>query len=406
MRNKQRKWIVLFAILALISFLIPVLTPLLTARADTVTDLELKLEEAKKAQEEAEANIAAVQGEITDAKSQRESLDKDISALETELYQISLEIETNEANIATLGEELASAEEEADNYNTVFQNRVRIMYERGSLSTLTILFSAKDFTDLLKRAELISQIAAYDASVLERMENTKEEIRTKKTALEDANTIVALNRDIQAAKKAELDASRSALETTISALQADEEAYLATLDEADAAEAALREEIRKLTTPATPTAPPPATQESPEPEVSAPTPSVDSGGQFCWPTPSTTYITSPYGTRYHPVQKRNKTHTGIDIGAGHGADILAAEGGTVLRAGWNSGYGNYIVIDHGSGIQTLYGHCSALLVETGQAVSRGQKIALVGSTGVSTGPHLHFEVLINGSYTDPMSYFQ
>jgi len=94
------------------------------------------------------------------------------------------------------------------------------------------------------------------------------------------------------------------------------------------------------------------------------------------------------------------------IGAGHGASIVAAESGTVLRAGWNSGYGNYVVIDHGSGVQTLYGHCSALTVKTGQSVSRGQQIALVGSTGVSTGPHLHFEVLINGSYTDPMSYFE
>ncbi|MBQ7036908.1 MAG: peptidoglycan DD-metalloendopeptidase family protein [Clostridia bacterium] len=264
------------------------------------------------------------------------------------------------------------------------------MYERGSLSVLTVLFSADSFSDLLKRAELISQIAAYDDAVMERMEKAQAEIQAKKQVLEEANTITKLNRDIQQNKKAELDAKKASLDSAMSALTADENAYRAALDEADAAEEALRAEIQALTNPSL---------------GGTTTPPKYSGGKFCWPTPSTTYITSPFGTRYHPIQKRNKTHTGIDIGAGHGASILAAEAGTVLRADWNSGYGNYVVIDHGGGVQTLYGHCSALLVKSGQTVSRGQQIALVGSTGVSTGPHLHFEVLINGSYTDPMAYF-
>ena len=101
-----------------------------------------------------------------------------------------------------------------------------------------------------------------------------------------------------------------------------------------------------------------------------------------------------------------KTHTGIDIGASHGTNIYAAASGTVLVSGWNSGgYGNYVVIDHGGGITTLYGHCSTLLVSSGQTVTKGQVIAKVGSTGMSTGPHLHFEVLKNGAHTNPMAYF-
>lgn len=388
--NKQRKWVILLAVLALITFLIPTITPLITARADTVASLEAKLKEAEKARKSAESGLSNVQSEIKDAKAKRAALDREISALEQEIHAIQVEIDENEKRLGAVEEELKKAEEDAQSYKQIFQERVRIMYERGSLSVLTVLFSADSFSDLLKRAELISQIAAYDDAVMERMEKAQAEIQAKKQVLEEANTITKLNRDIQQNKKAELDAKKASLDSAMSALTADENAYRAALDEADAAEEALRAEIQALTNPSL---------------GGTTTPPKYSGGKFCWPTPSTTYITSPFGTRYHPIQKRNKTHTGIDIGAGHGASILAAEAGTVLRADWNSGYGNYVVIDHGGGVQTLYGHCSALLVKSGQTVSRGQQIALVGSTGVSTGPHLHFEVLINGSYTDPMAYF-
>ena len=163
------------------------------------------------------------------------------------------------------------------------------------------------------------------------------------------------------------------------------------LDAADREEESLRREIQSLTS-----------QSSSNSGTSA---AVYSGGALSWPAPSTTYVTSPYGWRFHPIQKRNKLHTGIDIGAGYGASVIAAEGGTVLRAGWNGGYGQYIVIDHGNGLSTLYAHNSTLLVSAGQVVTRGQKIALVGSTGNSTGPHLHFEVLLYGQTQDPMSYF-
>lgn len=399
MRKKQQKLIILLAIIAAISVVIPTIAPLLTARADTVSDLKNKLSAAQEARKNAEAGLSNVKGEISNAKAKREELDVDISALETEIYTLSVQIEENEKGIAQITKELQEAEKNAEEYENTFKERVRVMYERSNVSFLNILFGAKDFSDFLKRVETVAQIVEYDKAVMKRMADTQAEIEQKKTALEESNAIVELNREIQESKKAELDANKAALSTVISDLESDEEAYRAALDEADAAEEALRAEIRALTGSASTPAPQAGS-------ASTPAPVRDGGGRFCWPTPSTTYITSPFGTRFHPVQKRNKTHTGIDIGAGHGASIVAAESGTVLRAGWNSGYGNYVVIDHGSGVQTLYGHCSALTVKTGQSVSRGQQIALVGSTGVSTGPHLHFEVLINGSYTDPMSYFE
>ncbi|MBQ7033125.1 MAG: peptidoglycan DD-metalloendopeptidase family protein [Clostridia bacterium] len=394
MRNVQKKLIILFAAILTFSLLASLIAPLLAARADTVTQLEDKLKEAQRSRAAAEAGLAEVEGEITNAEAKRKSLDEDISALETELYTLSLQIAENEENISLLEADLTEAVEAAADYEDSFKERVRVMYERSDVSFLNILFGAENFSDLLKRVETVSRIVEYDRSVLDRMAENQAQIETKKTALEDTNAAVELSRDIQAAKKAELDANRAALTTVIAELESDEDSYRATLDAADAAEEALRAEIRALTQTQTPAKAPAETNQV-----------TDSGGRFCWPTPSTTYVTSPFGTRFHPVQKRYKTHTGIDIGAGSGASIVSAESGTVLRAGWNSGYGNYVVVDHGGGVQTLYGHCSALLVSAGQSVSRGEQIALVGSTGVSTGPHLHFEVLINGEYTDPMAYF-
>ncbi|MBQ7702863.1 MAG: M23 family metallopeptidase, partial [Firmicutes bacterium] len=132
---------------------------------------------------------------------------------------------------------------------------------------------------------------------------------------------------------------------------------------------------------------------------------VYEGGVFTWPCPSSHYITYTFGYRYHPVFGDWRFHTGIDISAYTGADIIAAASGKVIMAQWYGGYGNCVMIDHGSGIVTLYGHASALCVSQGQEVSRGQLIARVGSTGWSTGPHLHFEVRINGEYVDPLQYF-
>ena len=128
------------------------------------------------------------------------------------------------------------------------------------------------------------------------------------------------------------------------------------------------------------------------------------GGTFCWPSESSTRVTSEFGMRIHPILKVNKMHTGIDIGAAAGTNVLAANSGTVIKAGWNNSYGNVIMIDHGGGIVTLYAHNSKLLVSTGDVVSRGQVIALVGSTGNSTGPHIHFEVRVNGEYQNPRNW--
>ena len=123
-----------------------------------------------------------------------------------------------------------------------------------------------------------------------------------------------------------------------------------------------------------------------------------------WPAPDSHTITSYFGWRVHPITGTNKYHSGVDIGASYGSSVLAADSGTVILAGWNGGYGNCIVISHGNGITTLYGHLSSIIVSSGQSVSQGQTIGYVGSTGNSTGPHLHWEVAVNGSQVNPLNY--
>ena len=186
-----------------------------------------------------------------------------------------------------------------------------------------------------------------------------------------------------AALKAKQDESKKVLDE----IMADIDQYEKALKAQEAAEAAAREEIRRLTM------------------TSSGSQTTYSGGPFAWPSTSS-YITSTYGTRVHPVTGQVKTHTGLDIGAASGTDIYAAAEGTVLVSGWNAGgYGNYVVIDHGGGLTTLYAHCSSLNVSAGQKVSRGQVIAKCGSTGMSTGPHLHFEVRQDGKAYNPRKEF-
>ena len=123
-----------------------------------------------------------------------------------------------------------------------------------------------------------------------------------------------------------------------------------------------------------------------------------------WPAPDSHQINSPFGWRIHPITGTSKFHSGVDINASYGSSVLAADSGTVILAGWNGGYGNCIVISHGNGITTLYGHLSSIIVSSGQSVSQGQTIGYVGSTGNSTGPHLHWEVAVNGTQVNPLDY--
>jgi murein DD-endopeptidase MepM/ murein hydrolase activator NlpD len=217
--------------------------------------------------------------------------------------------------------------------------------------------------------EMIQKIYQNDVEILETLQTEHTELKEIQANLKEKKVELAAQKTQLAAEKKELDARKKELEKEEDELKA----------EADR----LTKELVKL-------------MDKNSPYV---------GGEFTWPVPSSSYITSSYGNRLHPTLKVWKFHTGIDIGASSGKDIVAAASGKVIFSGWYGGYGNFIMVDHGGGIVTCYGHASKLVSKKGDIVKRGQVIAKIGSTGRSTGPHLHFEVRKNGDYVNPMTYF-
>ena len=374
----------ILAIVALVAFLaVSVLSALPAFRASAETAQE-RINDSVKKQNEIKGNIQQANVKKDAALARYNEIDKEVVTLQITVDKVNGQVAESEAKIAKKNEELEAAQKECDEQYADYCERAKLLLQKGTMSYLEILIHADSFSDFLTRLSLVNEIAEYDKTRLDELKKYAAEVEALKKELEEENEIlVALKADVDA-QMAVLKEKQAESQRLIDSIRSDIATYEKALKAQEAAEAAAREEIRRLT------------------QGSSSSPYT--GGQFAWPSTST-YITSPYGTRVHPVTGKVKTHTSIDIGAGMGTNIFAAADGTVIVSGWNSGgYGNYVVIDHGGGVTTLYAHCSSLLVSAGQRVSRGQVIAKCGSTGISTGPHLHFEVLKNGAHTDPYAY--
>ena len=368
------------AVIVALAFVASVVVPALAATQQQLEEAKQKTKDAKKDAQTAEEKQKAVLAEYN-------AIDKQISDTETDIDILEKQINQTKEDIALKEEELKQAEEDYIKYEELFLTRARVMYENSTIKYIEILFGAKDFSDFLSKLEMISQLMEYDKNILKKLDDTKKKITEAKEELE--NILVR-----QEENAASLEKRKEALDTTLRQKQqllqeatADLEKYKAIYEAAEAAEAAMiKQNANAFSYSANPV--------------------KYTGGRFAWPVPGSQRITSYYGYRIHPVYKTKKFHTGIDIGAGYGLDIVAGGDGVVTMATTNGGYGKCVIINHGSGITTLYGHCSTLLVSVGDKVTKGQTIAKVGSTGVSTGPHLHFEVRVNGSTTDPLQYLK
>lgn len=374
----KRIFAMVCAVIIAIAFLASIVVPAMAATQQQLNEAKQKTENAKKDAKAAEEKKKAVLAEYN-------AIDKQISDTETEIDIIEKQIEQTKSDIVLKEEELKQAEEEYNEYEELFLTRARVMYENSEIKYLEILFGADDFSDFLSKLEMISQLMEYDKSILAKLEETKEKIAAAKAELENILVRQEENAKNLEARKGALDVTLKQKQQLLENATADLEKYKAIYEAAEAAEAALIKENANAFS------------------YSA-NPIKYTGGKFAWPVPGSQRITSYYGYRIHPVYKTRKFHTGIDIGAGYGLDIIAGGDGTVTLAATNGGYGKCVIINHGSGLTTLYGHCSTLLVSVGDKVTKGQVIAKVGSTGVSTGPHLHYEVRVNGSTTDPLQY--
>lgn len=281
----------------------------------------------------------------------------------------------------------------------MYRSRVRAMEENGNYSFLAMLLNTSDVGDFLSAIDDIGEIMNSDRELEEEYRQARENTEKVRNEYElYREDILQLQSDLEQ-QQLELQGELDEANRLIADLYSDIETNAAVLAELAASEQQAETAVANMAL---------ALEKQRQAAAAAAAPisgSVSGSGSFAWPVPSSTYVTSRFGLRTHPVYGTQKSHTGLDIGADQGSTIFAADAGTVTLAGVNGGYGNCVMIDHGNGYQTLYGHMSSISVSVGAAVSRGQTIGYVGSTGISTGPHCHFEVFMGGARIDPEQFY-
>ncbi|MBE7048808.1 MAG: hypothetical protein E7393_05510 [Ruminococcaceae bacterium] len=353
--------------------------------------LQERLDQAKKDKQAAQAAQNESKQKLTGAMEQITKLDNEADAINAELAEIDRIINEAEEKIAEKEAEIAEFEKKIAENEEAFCARLRAMDESNTSDYIDLLLNSQSISDFVSRMETVREITEHDQGIINEMITLKQGVEDSRNELVAHRNEQQEARGLVQTKQNELNAKIAEKQSYIKSLEKDIEKYDSLYQAAAAQEESLKRSIASSSSKGT---------------VSNGQRIVYSGGVFCWPAPSYTYVSSEFGYRIHPVYGTRKYHSGMDLAAPGGSPILAAANGTVKFAGWNGGYGYCVIIDHGGGIQTLYGHSSKLLVSAGQSVTRGQKIALVGTTGTSTGNHLHFEVLNNGVATDPRPYLQ
>ena len=341
-----------------------------------------KLNQTNQSLKDAKNELNEIKKDKKNTLSQIDSLDKQISTTENTIDSLENEIKTLEKEISVAEDNIEYAEKQYEIKDEIRKKRAVTTYKTGTTSYWEILFTSENLSDFFYRKKLLEAIMEKDKQLLKELKVAREEIETQKKELEE-NKILCQNKKVQAEqKKLALGETKVVRTQYLAELNASEKTLSASIDELQKQADALIAQINA------------ASNKN----------SKYTGGTMTWPLPGYYSVTSPFGNRLHPVLKVYKMHTGIDIAGGgcNGKNVVAAASGTVITAGWISGYGNTVVIDHGGGITTLYGHSQKLLVKKGQKVEKGQAIMLVGMTGYATGPHLHFEVRENGKYVNPL----
>ncbi|MBR3516172.1 MAG: peptidoglycan DD-metalloendopeptidase family protein [Lachnospiraceae bacterium] len=324
------------------------------------------------------------------------ALDAEVETIQANIDALNLQIADKEAEIEVTRAELQVAEETANEQYEAMKERICFMYERGDTLYMEMLLSAESFGDMLNKADYIQMLSDYDRKKLEEYRLVVEEVNVTKQVLEEEEEILEAAKEAAQKEQDDLNTLIAEKEAQIKAYEADIATQEKAIQEYDAEIAAQNQLIKDV-----------------EAAIAADKAALAeaqrlhyNGGKFAWPAPKYTRISDSFGWRMHPTLHVQKFHNGVDLAAPGGSPILAAYDGKVVAAGYSSSMGNYIMIDHGDNLMTVYMHASALYVSKGATVTRGQKIAAVGSTGRSTGNHLHFGVRKNGEYVDPMPYIK
>ncbi len=308
-------------------------------------------------------------------------VDQDITQTRDELDTLNGNQILLQTRINNDQQDLQKTQASLDDRTSIFDQRLRDMYIDGNVSYLEVLFKATNLDDFLTRFDLLQRIAEQDISLMTQITAMRDQIAQNKKDLEGQQAQLVVVKGQTLAKQTALTASSQQKKQLVSQIQTQMGILQQNVDEDEAYSQQLTQIIQGLT------------------NKNAPSKGT---GRFIWPVKGP--ITSPFGMRINPITHKYSGHTGIDIGVPYGTPIAAADGGTVIFAGWNVAYGNMTVIDHGDGFSTMYAHQSKQLVSVGDRVTQGQIIGYIGTTGWSTGPHLHFEIRVNGVPVNPMKY--
>ncbi|WP_110955325.1 murein hydrolase activator EnvC family protein [Anaerosinus massiliensis] len=343
---------------------------------------------------EIQTQMSDQKGKVDDAKKQVDSVSEQLRVLQQDLQTatdeykaVKKQLNDTEEKIEENKEILAKAEKDLAKRMKILNKRIRDIYENGQISYVDVLFGAKDFNDFMTRMDLLKRVIKHDYDLITKIQSERALILDKKAELErDQATLKELEKAAEEKRKlveASKEKKEKVLDQAVNDRDTAERAYQELLE----ASKQVEQMIRQSRYP-----------------ISGGQGSGKSTGSMIWPIDGP--ITSEYGWRTHPIFGTSKYHSGIDIGGDYGMPVHAADGGVVIYAGWISGYGNAVIIDHGNSVSSLYGHNESLAVSEGQSVSQGQVIAYCGSTGYSTGPHVHFEVRENGSPVSPYNYLR
>jgi len=397
--KKRRLFVTVIAVVMALLILVPILAIILMPlNAQAVSEDELYQLQQKQAlleqqQKDIQEKLDSNQYEKSAILDQKEILDRQVELTRQEIENLNGQIATYENLIALKEQEYEAARQDEEKQRELFKRRVRIMEENGDISYLAVLFSAKDFGDLLSRLDFISEIMASDEEVVNSYEQAQAAAESKKNELEGMKGELVSARALQEVKAVDLDGQISEAVSLIANLENNIDEYTQAINESEAAEQELAEKILEMA------------RELERQRQEQGGNQANSTGRYIWPSNSSRYVTSPYGMREDPIVYTWRMHNGIDIGASYGTDILATDGGEVVTATYSSSYGYYVMIYHGDDRYSLYAHMSEIWVDVGDSVDQGEVIGLVGSTGYSTGAHIHFEIMENGSRVDPLSYF-
>lgn len=397
------------------AFVLVVVLALVPVNASTLKDKKNELNNTQQ-------HIKDKKAQVSQTKEKKEAIQQEIKAADLELVKI-------QDNIKELGQQLDEKKKQIkesqgkldqavakkDEQYSATKKRMVQMYKNQKIGYMQVIFSSSSFWEAINRVEYVRRISKKDHNILDEYKAQIQTIEEQKKKIEDEKDELDVLQKTEIAKNEELEKARDKKQQAMEKLAAEEGKLQSEIENLESISEDLKAEINQLTKELEERARAQQAAAAKKNHSSSSSsggggggggsiPTQYVGGSFMWPVPGFYRISSGYQGRRSPISGKSEFHTGIDIPASYGEDVVAAADGVVIKAGWVNGYGNTIMISHGSGIVTLYGHNSSLVASNGQSVKKGQVVAKIGSTGNSTGNHCHFEVRVNGDHTDPMPY--